>query len=593
MPWAIFNRPSIQLAGLKAYIRQARPGTVVQTSHPYLSAAREIGMDPYRIISENPWAAEALYCALLFPDRRRQAEYVFRRSLDAGSFRSLPDFDLLTARLDSHLDSWLASLDTDAEDCLLIGLTVCFSQLPASLLTARRIKKISPELPVVLGGSTCSPQIGRSLLETFPEIDYVISGEGEGPLLELTRYLAGEAEYPGANVQAGRPAAASRRENRLHPTRDNEIKDINTLPLPDFDDYFRELLHAGLSFIPSLPLEFSRGCWWNRCTFCNLNLQWCGYRGKTGGRMQREAEALAGRYRVLDFAFTDNSLPPAEADAFFNAMAESEKSLRFFGEVRAPKDPAAYSLYHAGGLRSIQVGIEAFSDSLLRRMRKGVSALENVAAMKYAMEAGIKLDGNLILEFPGSTEEEVAETCRVLDYVLPYRPLKAARFFLGHGSPVWQDPAGFGIKAITSHPFNRRLYPEKLLAGLEMLILSYRGDMTAQRKKWRPVRARVNRWHDFHAGRKTDRPPLSFRRGGDFILIRQETPGGNTLHHRLHGASAKIYLACRTPAASEDLQATFPGIAGQRLHAFLEDLSGKRLLFRAGEMSLALAVEER
>lgn len=586
MPWAVFNRPSIQLSTLKEYLRQNSRDTRVETSHPYLTAAQAIGTEVYRTLSEHPWAAEALYCALLFPERRQRARNVFQNSLQRQAARTLPDFDHLVGLLDAHLDDWLALRHLD--DFQLIGFTVCFSQLPASLLAAGRLKEKFPRLPVVFGGSTCSPLIGHSLLTMFPQIDYIINGEGEKPLLSLVRHLAGEEEHTGQNIQYR--GHTGQIDSRLP---ENEIRDLHTLPLPVYDDYLQELQNSGLSFIPTLPLEFSRGCWWNKCTFCNLNLQWCGYRFKTSGRVLQEVDQLARKYRALDFSFTDNSLPPKEAAAFFAAAADSGKGLRFFGEVRPPDKPETYSLYHAGGLRTIQVGIEAFSAGQLQRMRKGVTVMDNVAALKFAQEAGIKLDGNLILEFPGSTEEEVRETCRVLEYVVPYRPLKAAGFFLGHGSPVWRDPEKFGLKALTPHPFNRQLYPKTLLAGMEMLILSYRGDRMEQRKKWLPVRDKIRSWREFHAARNTERPPLAYRDGGEFIIIRQERPGSETLHHRLQGLSRAIYLACNIPVTKEDLLRRFSSIPERQLAAFLTDLDRKRLLFSDENLHLALAVKER
>lgn len=590
MPWAIFNRPSIQLSSLKGYLQQHIGRALVETSHPYLTAAKKIGLETYRIISEDTWAAEALYCALLFPERHGAARDVFQRSLGRGNVRSLPDFNLLSEQLDAHLDNWLVRLNL--ADCFLVGFTVCFSQLPASLLAARRIKKKFPRLPVVLGGSTCSPRIGHSLLDVFPEIDFIINGEGEKPLLGLIQYLAGEKKHPGLNVQYRLVKEQKLTANNSIHLLNDEIPDLNSLPIPDYDDYFHELRKSGLSFIPNLPLEFSRGCWWNKCTFCNLNLQWCGYRSKRSERVLQEVELLTKRYRCLDFSFTDNSLPPKEADRFFTTTARSGKALRFFGEIRTLDKPDAYTLYHAGGLRLIQVGIEAFSNSLLKRMNKGVKVMDNIAAMKYALEAGIKLDGNLILEFPGSTEQEVEETCRVLDYILPYRPLKAAGFFLGHGSPVWQDPKKYGLHAVTQHHYNRQLYPEQLLTKLDLIISSYRGDRKYQHRIWKPVRDKIKHWHDFHARRKNDRPPLSYREGGDFIIIRQECPGGEILHHRLQGLSKKIYLSCREPVAIKTLLTDYNSITEKQLLTFLTDLRQKRLLFQNENLCLALAVKE-
>ena len=76
MPWAIFNRPSIQLGTLKGYLDRELEQATVTCSHPYLETAAAIGLDTYRRIAETPWAAEALYCGLLFlSSRKRPGEF--------------------------------------------------------------------------------------------------------------------------------------------------------------------------------------------------------------------------------------------------------------------------------------------------------------------------------------------------------------------------------------------------------------------------------------------------------------------------------------------------------------------------------------
>ena len=589
MPWAIFNRPSIQLSSLKGYLRQQISEITVTTSHPYLSAAKTLGPDTYRKLSENPWAAEALYSALLFPDNADNAGKVFQQSLHRETYRTLPDFNHLTAQLDAHLNNWLDSLDLSAYN--LAGFTVCFSQLPATLLTVKRLKHIYPQIPVVLGGSTCAPGIGRSLIRTFPEIDYIISGEGEKTLLELIQYLAGKKGQPGPNIQY-RGADCAQQAEPGPQMLNREIADLNSLPMPDYDDYFTELSQSNFPIIPKLPIEFSRGCWWNRCTFCNLNLQWCGYRSKKHNRVLQEVLQLAERYKCLDFAFTDNALPLKEADLFFTETSRQTKDLRFFGEIRTQVKPGTYALYYQGGIRSIQVGIEAFSNRLLKRMNKGIRVIDNIAAMKFAAEAGISLDGNLILEFPGSTEQEAEETSRVLDYVLPYRPLAAAAFFLGHGSPVWRHPGKYGLRAVTRHHYNRRLYPAYILKNMEMIVESYQGDRSRQRKIWKPVREKILSWQQLHAQRDGSWKPLTYREGGSYIIIRQEHPGRKTEQHRLRGVSREIYLACREPVSIKTLLADYNSITEKQLLKFLNDLQEKKLLFQDEDLCLALAVRD-
>lgn len=588
MPWSIFNRPSIQLGALKAWLD--RDSTIeTHTFHPYLQVAKAVGTETYHHLSRNSWAGEALYSPLLFPEQRQQAARLFDESCKGkGPGKSQLhglDFDKTVQLLELSLDDWLAGLDLASYH--LIGFSICFNQLLSSLTAAQRIKKMHPSLPIVIGGSGCVGTIGTSLLENFSQIDYVISGEGEESLERLCHCLK-ENDDP-----ESLPAQIILRTRSFVKSSCQGMADLNRLPTPDYSPYFQQLQDTfpAQPFIPILPLEFSRGCWWNRCTFCNLNLQWRGYRWKKSDKMASEVTEQSLRYGCLDFTFTDNALPPREADLFFQTMAEAKSDYDFFAEIRVITDGDKLSAYRRGGLSSVQVGIEALSTSLLARMEKGSTAMDNIAAMKQSRGCHMQLDGNLITEFPGSSAEEVAETLQNLDFVLPFTPLSAASFFLGTGSPICNNPKKFGISALLQHPKNRRLFPREIITRMEMLIKDYRGDRTFQRRLWDPVNKKIARWQAFHAGRDMHGiPPLSYRNGGSFLIIRQEQINGPCLHHRLRGTSRAIYLYCQTIREQKELAQQFPTIQPKALNDFLQELSTKRILFREGSRILALAI---
>jgi ribosomal peptide maturation radical SAM protein 1 len=589
MPWPLLNRPSIQLGTLKAYLdREAGDWLQADLFHPYTEVARLLGPELYHWLSRHSWASEALYASLLFPDREVQAAELVQEAVRQSPEPIQLDFTTVKQKLGLQLDSWLASIDWRPYG--LIGFSVCFHQLFSSLTAANRLKQLSPASRIVFGGSFCAQAVSASLLNTFPALDYTVQGEGEQPLLDLCRYLSGRRET--------RPAAVLGREEGLAADSSSfsQVTNLAELPSPDYQAYFAEIGRhfAGEPFIPVLPVEFSRGCWWRKCAFCNLNLQWSGYRAKRASRMQEEVLALAKQFGCLDFAFTDNALPPAEARIFFQGMATLEQDIRFFGEIRVPQHPEELACYRQGGLETVQVGIESLSNSLLRKMAKGTCVLDNIAAMKNCLAAGIVLEGNLITEFPESTAEEAAETLHNLDFVLPFPPLAAAGFFLGHGSPVARDPASFGVKQILPHRQYARLIPPELLAGLTLLTNDYRGDRTAQRRQWAPVRRKIKEWRSFHAGRPQTRrhkPALSYREGGDFLIIRQELPG-RTLHHRLRGTSREIFLFCGEVREMRELCQRFPAVPEKKLRSFLEDLHCKRLVFAENDRYLSLAIRE-
>ena len=96
MPWSIFNRPSIQLACLKSYL-QDEAGIAVDGFHPYLGIAKNIGPEQYTRISGSPWAGEALFSPLLFPEKRMDAEKLYRDCF-RGQQTPPPQFQQLLER---------------------------------------------------------------------------------------------------------------------------------------------------------------------------------------------------------------------------------------------------------------------------------------------------------------------------------------------------------------------------------------------------------------------------------------------------------------------------------------------------------------
>jgi hypothetical protein len=158
-----------------------------------------------------------------------------------------------------------------------------------------------------------------------------------------------------------------------------------------------------------------------------------------------------------------------------------------FSEIRATTTRPELSQMAQAGIQEVQIGIEALATSLLVKLHKGTTAIQNLEIMRDCEALGIINYSNLILHFPGSDELDVAETLRSLDFAGPYRPLKAVGFWLGLGSPVWQHPELYGIKAVFNHPNWGCLFPRNVRATMKFMIQAYRGDLGYQRKIWRPV----------------------------------------------------------------------------------------------------------
>ena len=604
-PWPLFNRPSIQLGALKAHLRSQFPaGWVdVEAHHFYLQTAMRVGYRRYHAVSQRMWSAEAVFSALLHPERRSAAARLFASETAAKDAALSKQFDPIVDAAQQAAAEYLQA--TDWRRFGLVGFSMCLCQTTATLYLIGRIKRQRPSLPVVVGGVPCDEASIPAFLRAFPEIDAVVAGEGERPLEKIVAHLAAGGAMEDLPPSAGvvsRTAAGS-----AAPVSFCQVPDLDRLPVPDFDDYFRQLKSFGAeqAFFPTLPAEVSRGCWWRSsagrnatsrsgCAFCNLNLQWAGYRSKSPRRAAAEIDALTSRYRVLSVALTDNLLPRREAPEIFDRIGSLQKDLSIFAEIRPTTSVEVLRTLRAAGVQEVQIGVEALSSRLLRKLNKGTSAIQNLETMKHCEALGIANRSNLILCFPGSDEEDVRQTLRTLAFAAFFRPLKTVRFWLGVESGVYRNPGRYGVQAVYNHPRYRALFPAQVTRTLRLPVQAYRGDRARQLRLWRPVEEKVRHWEaDYEKLQRAGGGPiLGFRDGREFLTIRQQRVGGDPLRHRLTGTSRRIYLHCSRHRPLAEIVRSFPTFSQGDIRSFLDAMVEKRLMFEENGRYLSLAVPE-
>ncbi len=603
-PWALFNRPSIQLGALKAYLQAQSDHWKVEAHHFYLKIAKAVGYATYQVVCEKTWPAESVYAALLFPEMADRAEALFKRESKKNAELKGISFEDLARRVQCATDDYLDGLSLD--DVLLAGFSVCLCQMTSSLYCIRRLKKRFPNLPMVVGGSNFAGAAARSLLQAFPEVDFVVMGEGELPLTTLVRRLErgdGMVSEPIAGV-------VSREREHGHAEGTcvlQQLENLAELPVPDYSDYFRmlQMFEPHKRFFPTLVVEASRGCWWRKregtghsrgCAFCNLNLQWEGYRSKTPEQVTREVDGLTSRHQVLSLAFADNVVPSGQKGKLFQSLKTCGKDFKIFAEIRAGTPHAVLKAMREAGMEDVQVGIEALCTGLLKKMNKGTTAMDNLQVMRDCEELGIAHASNLLLRFPSSDKQDVEETLRTLEFALPFRPLRKVFFWLGAGSPVHDAPDAFGIRAIQNHPCYGELLPGEVVSRMSLMVQDYKGDRALQKKLWRPVEDALGAWQKSYEklhGGENPSPILSYRDGGSFLIISHRRIDGEPAVHRLTGSSRAIYLFCSAQRTLADIVTRFPGIGEAKIKPFLDMMVAKKLMYREDDRCMSLAVRLR
>ncbi|MFO7554857.1 MAG: RiPP maturation radical SAM C-methyltransferase [Desulfobacterales bacterium] len=602
-PWPLYSRPSIQIGTLKAYLKKTFPDLKVDAYHFYLQVAEAIGYENYQAISERTWLSETVYAALLYPKNLGHIQKIFFKEAKGKPWLREIVFESLTRQVQEISEKFLRSVDWKGYG--LVGFSICLCQLTASLYLIRKLKEHFPALFIVVGGSMFTGDAVRDIFKVFPEIDIVVNGEGEIPLSRLVSFLTdpdGREKILSFNGIVTPKTAEKKKPISFH-----QMKDLSDLSPPDYSDYFKLMRSFGPEkyFFPTLPMEISRGCWWQRtflngksrgCSFCNLHLQWDGYRTKHPMQVVSEIEQLTTKHKTLSVAFMDNLLPLKSSREVFKQIKELKMDFRLFGEIRATTPKRDLMLMKSAGMREVQIGIEALSTRLLKKLNKGTTAIQNIEIMKHCEMLGIQNSANLIVHFPGSDEDDVAETLQNLEFTYFFRPLRMVHFWLGLGSPVWQNPKAFGINAVFNHGNYAGIFPREVVESIRFAIQAYRGDLEYQKKLWRPVKTKLNTWKNvyakLHQGPKHEHI-LSFRDGRSFMVIRQRRFEREPLTHRLEGTSRAIYLFCQKHRGIKRIIGCFSAIPADRIETFLKMMVDKKLMFRENDRYLSLAVPER
>jgi ribosomal peptide maturation radical SAM protein 1 len=473
MPFGGVERPALGISLLKAAAESI--GFPCDIAYFNIVFAEMIGWPAYAGLSNTVLPTDEG----VYPYTTLAGEWLFSQyfygpgSLDAAAYANdllrtppycLPDREIhdllaLRARVRPFLYRCLSAVDWQRYG--LVGFSSTFTQNLASLCLAQEVKRLFPDMRIIFGGANWEAGMGEELFRQFPFVDYASLGEADHSFPELMRVLDAGAEPSAVKGIAWRTAAGTPVINEPPVM----VRDLDALPLPDFSDYFSQFRRSPLaSFIRAwLQLETSRGCWWgqkNHCTFCGLNGTTMAFRRKSPERALQETLSLSRKWRVRKIAFADNILDLGYLKSVLPVLAKQRPRLHIFYETKSNLRKEHVRLLAAAGVREIQPGIESLSSAVLRIMRKGVSALHNIAFLKWCHQFGVRAYWNILYGFPG---EDPADYRRMLELMrrivhLP-PPLSMGPIRLDRFSPnyVNADRSGFArVRPLASYAF---IYP--------------------------------------------------------------------------------------------------------------------------------------
>ena len=469
-PFADLYRPALGVHLLQAAAEQA--GLRVRILYANLLFATRSGENLYHTICYGKYSwmwGERIFAAAAFglPPLGHEAERVREQVAtlvpckdSAVTFEQIAALEREAGPFCSAVGERLGALR-----CRVAGATSTFHQTAASAALLAQVKRARPAAITVLGGANCAGEMARGIASLGAPIDYIFSGECESAFPDFLR-----------RAVAGQPLP-------IDPiVRGQACFDLDSLPEPCFEDYFAQLDNALPSWRENkevrLPYESSRGCWWGArqpCTFCGLNGETLAFRQKSPERVIAGAKRLLLRYpsQLLDMA--DNILPHAYFRTVLPRLAEELPPVRIFYETKSNLTFEQVQLLRRAGVSRIQPGVEAISSPLLRRMKKGVLARQNLALLRYARAAGLGVAWNLLSRFPGDQREDYDATLALIPLLRHlFPPTGVGLLTLDRFSPYFNEPAAYGITRLQPAPGYAWAFPPS--ADLRRLAYHYTGE---------------------------------------------------------------------------------------------------------------------
>lgn len=321
--------------------------------------------------------------------------------------------------IDNELDK------IDVKNTLLVGFSAKFHQWIPGIILAEKLKKRFPNIKIAIGGFGSSKD-AKALLNVCHDFDFAVWGEGEYPLLELLKQI----DIHAYNCHlAAVPNLAYRENSEIKVTKvKSRFLDFNEYMSPDFSDYLNSAGIEGNNQF-RFTIETSRGCHWNRCKFCYLNVGYR-YRRRPPEHIVREVESLSSKYDHNRFLIVDNDAVGTDTDYFeklLDLLIESARKNQVIYDFQA-------EIVHRGfnsriikkmataGFNRVQIGYEAITDSLLKKIDKKTDFSDLILFAKFASKYGITVIGsNIIRGIVGETPADVQESIKNLPFL---------RFFL-------------------------------------------------------------------------------------------------------------------------------------------------------------------
>lgn len=460
----------------------AQQGYRAEILYLNLLLASAIGVDlyesvsygqPFRMLGERLFARSAYglpamgkspgYClepakSVLGDDRRYSLEEFEYK------FYSTPGFDLdrffeveeICHSLIKEATEVVASLNYK-----MAGCSTNWEQNNCSVAFINRMKQQQPGIIAMMGGSNCEGPMAEGIASLSDSIDYVFSGESEWTFTDFLKKHA-SGQLPEQRIIEGEP-----------------VEDMDNIPEPDYDTYFNQINHYFIDNPPpegiTIGFETSRGCWWGRCSFCGMNGKRVRYRQKAVKRTARELERIKTRHPQHRILLIDKVMSQSFQEELLPLLGKKEGTTPITCEHRPNLELEELIQLKKAGTNVVEFGIEALSTGLLKLMKKGATAKQNILLLRNARSLGMLVVWNMLWGFPGDRAAYYQETLELLPLLRHLNPPVVFRHLsLDRFCAYFENPGEYHVEGLRPWAVYSQVYPDH--ADLEKLAYRFIGD---------------------------------------------------------------------------------------------------------------------
>lgn len=355
----------------------------------------------------------------------------------------------------------IASLDYN-----IVGCTASMTrQTNSSIALLSGIKKQSPHTVTIIGGSSCKNEMAEGIASLSPGVDYIFSGESETAFTDFLEAYSSR-RFPSQRVITGEP-----------------LKDLDTLPLVDYNVYLDQYTHSLGEPAPAkanLWYETGRGCWWaqkSQCTFCSEHH--ISYRQKSIDKTVHDLRRIGESYPGKLLLMTDIVMPRSyrkELPALIDKKIDKKEEFPSLGyQVRASLGLEDLVNLKRANINVVLPGIESFSTPLLDLMNKGVTGRQSLLFLRSAACARMYTDWLLLWGIPGDDVSHYREVLRILPLIRHLQPPREIYpTVLMRFSPYLARPGDHKIDDPRPWAVFHHIYPDG--ADIDKLAAYYSGE---------------------------------------------------------------------------------------------------------------------